>query len=495
MPENDFEKQVQRLFDEMRVKPSEKVWPHIENKIKKDKIQRRFFIWLPAALVALVAGGYWLMQTEQSNLSNNNTPSDQNIITLNQPENTVELSSGKTDKTDSQRALAGSPDDETRKALLVVPDKTTTIDQKLATSPSAQTIVLKDAEKKRVGKRLEKHSRNSLPPTLSKEIAGTADPIVDLQPIDAFTQTRTQNAIENKTAIEGNLQNVALRSLPAMNQQHAIAGYKRAEQPAVKIPSPKVWEWGITGSAGVSSADNGSLSKAFTIKNATARAENLQFSDVSSSYYNQQLAPQTSALYAVAPPASSVKRDFSWHAGAFVKRKLNSRLSLSSGLQYHQYTTNRIVGDVDYLNNQPANFASGHNSVARYSGTYVTGKKYTNRYYMVELPLGVDWLINKNGSLPIYLNGGMQLSYLVATNSLHYDYKTGVYYEDESYFHKLQGGVYAGMSARLFPKTPYAFNIGPIASYNFTNLTKPAMANKQNLMFAGIHIQWILGSR
>ena len=71
MPENDFEKQVQQLFNEMRLKPSVEVWPKVSNRIRKEKRRKKAFIWVPFALLLLGAGGYWLLQNNDGTLSSN----------------------------------------------------------------------------------------------------------------------------------------------------------------------------------------------------------------------------------------------------------------------------------------------------------------------------------------------------------------------------------------------------------------------------------------
>jgi len=50
MPENDFEKQVQQLFSDMKLKPSDAVWPKVRERIKEKK-RRRVLVWLPLLLL------------------------------------------------------------------------------------------------------------------------------------------------------------------------------------------------------------------------------------------------------------------------------------------------------------------------------------------------------------------------------------------------------------------------------------------------------------
>ena len=71
MPENDFEKQVQQLFDELRLKPSAEVWPKVSSRIRPEKGRRKVLIWLPLTLFLLIGagGGYWLLQSHNTGIA------------------------------------------------------------------------------------------------------------------------------------------------------------------------------------------------------------------------------------------------------------------------------------------------------------------------------------------------------------------------------------------------------------------------------------------
>lgn len=117
MPENDFEKQVQQLFDELRLKPSAEVWPKVSSRIRNEKGRKRAFIWLPLALLLLGSGGYWLLQNNGSTPSSNHitkaTPApgnDNGDISSNTKNNSaVSVNSGEISKTDQQKINIEAP--------------------------------------------------------------------------------------------------------------------------------------------------------------------------------------------------------------------------------------------------------------------------------------------------------------------------------------------------------------------------------------------------
>ncbi|MFT3702583.1 MAG: hypothetical protein QM802_09445 [Agriterribacter sp.] len=73
MPANDFEKQVQQIFDDFRLKPSQEVWPEVQKHIGKSKRKRRFAFWLFFGALLLGSGAFWFIKNEQHSNSIINT--------------------------------------------------------------------------------------------------------------------------------------------------------------------------------------------------------------------------------------------------------------------------------------------------------------------------------------------------------------------------------------------------------------------------------------
>ena len=58
MSDHEFERQVQQKMDELKFSPSANVWKGIEQDLDKDRKRRWGYVWWPAALLVLLAGGY-----------------------------------------------------------------------------------------------------------------------------------------------------------------------------------------------------------------------------------------------------------------------------------------------------------------------------------------------------------------------------------------------------------------------------------------------------
>jgi hypothetical protein len=522
MPENDFEKQVQQLFNEMRLKPSAEVWPKVSNRIRKEKRRKKAFIWLPLALLLLGAGGYWLLQNNDNILPSNRitktTPAPGNdnrgIPSNAKDDPSIPGNPGNISKTDQQKINTEA----------TPPADNADIDAGLNNDGSGS------------GSHASNGQRNSVKPPVNIQALDNTEqqvqPAVQLPVPDnagngnaiagkknkpahsipeghrkdmAYTGNREPFNSGNKNLMPATLAAVPQfvgtnpSSLPAIETEKMLSGIPKGDVPEnrntpVKLTKKKGWEWGISGGAGVSLVSDGlsglfdnssadkSLPNAMPNLNAPNMSNNIGF-----------LTGQNSLVAALPPPASPVKSGLAWQAGGFVKWKMNARLAITGGLQYSYYSTNRTVGND--INNYRLQLGNTHNDAnASYAGYYVgrESRNYTNRYHFIEIPAGVQWQLNKAAKFPLLLNGGLSLSWLANTTAVHYHEQTGSYYKDKTLFNKIQAGVYAGVSAKLFANSRKPLYIGPVVQYDLTNLLKPSVNLDQYFMYAGLKAEWIL---
>ena len=266
----------------------------------------------------------------------------------------------------------------------------------------------------------------------------------------------------------------------------------------VKLAKKKILEWGITGGGGISFVSEG-LS-GFLSNDRTEKAADLNAMPSTPNMSNNIgfLTGQNIGLVAaLPPPASAIKKGLAWQAGGFVKWKMNARLTITGGLQYSYYSTHRAVGND--INNYQLSLNNTFNDVnASYAGYYI-GKQsinYTNRYHFIEMPAGIQWQLNKSSAqLPLQLNGGLSVSWLANATALHYHEQTGSYYKDRALFNKVQAGVYAGVSAKLFAGSRRPLYVGPVVRYDLTNMLKPSVNLDQHFVYTGIKAEWVLGKK
>src|SRR5581483_12098980 len=111
-------------------------------------------------------------------------------------------------------------------------------------------------------------------------------------------------------------------------------------------------------------------------------------------------------------------------------------------------------------------------SVSAPSSTmYASGNQqsYTNRYYFLELPVGIQWKLSQNRILPVFLEGGVSLSRLMGANALFYNAKTGLYSKDGDVVNKTQFNVSSAVLVGL-PFHRLRMQLGPQVQYGLTPL-------------------------
>src|SRR5690349_15536007 len=60
MHDHDFEKQVHRKMEELRLEPSGSVWEKVETRLHGKEKRRPWIFWLPLLVVFIGTGGYFL---------------------------------------------------------------------------------------------------------------------------------------------------------------------------------------------------------------------------------------------------------------------------------------------------------------------------------------------------------------------------------------------------------------------------------------------------
>lgn len=530
MPENDFEKQVQQLFDELRLEPSAEVWPKVSSRVRPEKRRRKILIWLPLTLLLLCAGsGYWLLQSNNTDAasggsakiaptqvnSNNNTDAGVQAL-LNSDDRSALGNEQHTGKAGFPSAVEAIPDADLKTQGSGSDSHASNGPQYSVKSPvNDQALRNKDQQGLPVAQ-LPVSDHAGKPARVTREKNATAYPVP--QNDQKGKGLATHNGIlssGNKDA--GTALLLATRQsvdtkvslLPAIETGEMVNGIPDKIIPEtvltttagsmntpVKLAKKKTLEWGITGSGGVSLVTDGLLSFWGSGSKEKPSANAMLNSPNMSNNIGFLTGQSNSLVAALPPPASTVKKGLTWQAGGFVKWKMNARLAITGGLQYSYYSTRRAVGND--INNYRFSLNNTPNDVnASYAGYYIGGQNinYTNRYHFVEIPAGIQWQFNKSVQLPLQLNGGLSVSYLVNTTAVHYHEQTGSYYKDRSLFNKVQAGIHAGASAKLFAGSRRPLYVGPVVRYDLTNMLKPSVNLDQHFFYAGIKAEWVLGKK
>ncbi|MFT3751263.1 MAG: hypothetical protein QM768_23330 [Agriterribacter sp.] len=512
MPENDFEKQVQDLFDGLKLKPSDNVWHNVNERIKKDKKRRRAIFWLPLLLLLLGGAGAYMIwgsgadesiakkmtalkETEKALIENSNNAAhtEKNTIALTDVDvaEKQNITPAEITNTDNKDGL-GSGSQPVSSAITseqVTPQATDKYPVKRKPGKSTSLPAFSVAEDNiKTEEQAIDHTLNNT----KEQQQGYKDLSKNIN--------EDNNAVKdvNGTAVQQYIQaQPFILSWPGNEKQISASLQKSAAGTAsnstVRLAKKKSWEFGINAGAGFSNTGSG-LSDIFNKLSFEKSALTDYATSAPVNNMNAGFVASQNNVYLAALPTSAtpVKRGLMWNAGVSAKWYVKPRLALTGNFQYSYFSTSREVGK--FLSNNNGAFA-GINSSARYSGYYSGNNavNYKNEYHLLELPLGIQWQLNKGTKLfPLQLNSGLSAGWLINSNALHYDKPTGIYYQDESLFNKFQIGLYAGLSAKLFQHSRMPLYVGPYMQYGLSNLVKSSSGTQQNLMSVGIKTEWIL---
>lgn len=495
MPAHEFEKSVQQKMENLKISPSAAVWNTVEVEIRRNKRRRRILLALPLLLLVIL-GTFWVLQqsapstvvqteknasydkehasagTSATGLSqtspaeqDNSQPGHLNPADSNQPPQTA---SG-TQPEQAPLTTATSPTDK--------PQSLTTgkSPQDRAETTFANNTLRKSNRSGHIDKRRVTRSNHKFLPS-GKET--TTDRGLVTSALNSSTEKDILFA--DRIGLEKLLSDRnAVKASPLIIAR-TVSG--EAAEKTIKLPVASKWHWGITANIGTSKLVDGTLKGAFDKSLAPATSSYLI--DPNSAM------PGPVGLPSLAPNPSSVKPGISLGIGAFVKRDLGTRWSISAGIEYNYYTTQIKVGEkVD--SNRIVNTSNATLNVDRFykNDEY---SRYNNKYHFIEVPISAEYLFNKNMPVPFSVFGGVTVGYLHGTNALQYDHFYGVYYRDDKSFNRTQFGVHTGVRFQITRHGRQALEIGPVFNYKLNSMSNDNSGNTSHLLSGAVNLRWHL---
>ena len=447
MHENKFEKQMREKMDQLGFDPSDAVWAHVDQAINTEKKRRRPIFWIFFLSGLMVAGGatYMVMNNFSSAkkimpelpqaASNNQYVQPNKAIPTEQKRQNESVQQKLPLVTPAMNAGRSSGSFQSRKPLLVTAE-TDSRSKKSNGNASHTVVVKKEVEQKPANLQQPLESPAAGANTLSKE-----DP--------------------QAASVSGEKTN---KTVPA----DSVSGAKTGKSNK-KDTKKNSWSVSFTGSVGASNI-NQSLFQSYNPSNL-----------LYSAYYPTNSGSIPSAG---TNTPSETNAGFSFVLGASVNRMLSKRLSLSIGLGYHYYSTGIQTGvpvDSTLTVNYGFTPSTSINSFYRNDG----GKKFTNQYHFIELPVNLSFQMNKSRKNPVNWEAGVTLAWLVGANALHYDPYTNVYFKNNQLFNKIQWNAATAILVG-FPVLNHSFQLGPQIQYALTSLIKENGAYPGHLIYYGL---------
>jgi len=469
MAANEFEKNVRKEMEDFKFRPSETVWPKIEERIREKNRKRRILFFILFSLIGLIVAGYGIY-----NFSGSRTKSEAQF----------KLPDGHKSNTE----------DKTSNSKNTEPDKETITNK--------QTIPAENSEQiKHVVTGKQEHADQSSKPnkqmtSVSKEnsisrnqttvsINSSTEKQDNSKKRNATLETTQVLSINQKPEIiDSNQKGIAKpegKNLPSDTARSNLkeSNNTRSVDVVTRKKSEKVSNeitWGIDISAGSSVITE----DAFSFKSSYATADR-QYSAPGS---NIGGTPSTGAGGAGGPTAyynysqSQNKPAFAFKVGINARKNISNRSSLSVGLGYSQLADKIEIG----TNQSPSQSSM---ALSYYSGA--PQQTHTDHFHFIELPLSYNWRVTNNADRFLSLNAGVSPSYLLATNALVYDTTMGgIYYDNKDVVTKAHFSFTSGISYQFKNKRNLEFSIGPQFSFDITKVFKSDLDKRKYFLYTGI---------
>jgi hypothetical protein len=236
------------------------------------------------------------------------------------------------------------------------------------------------------------------------------------------------------------------------------------------------WTFGFSGSAGISNANQ-------TLFKPAATAV----------YTYAPVSSGPGSINTTTVSTSELSAGFSYAAGAFVNRDLSGRMSFRAGIGYHYYSTKMNTGKP--VNGPVYTFSTNVQGLIANS-FYQNGveRKYTNQYHFIELPVTINFQLNKSVHTRLIWQAGISVSYLVNSNALYFDPLSNVYFENSQQFNRAQFNTSTGLMIG-FNIHQGELQFGPLLQYGMTRLSKNNADNPEHLIYYGVGITFIPGKK
>ena len=449
MQKHDFEKQVKEKMEELSLVPAAPVWQKIEAQIKRKREKRRIVFWLlPLLLMAVGAGSYLFYH----------------------PASTTG------DKADVAHSSSIQPPAD------IASKESSPVDQPGQAYKQDKTI---GANKTTATTAFQKNNLTKNKPVPFSHMGAVASLSTDRKPVQLTVRHTTDAAEQEQSASADNSMaftaaqiKETVATIPYSFTTDSLLQLRNAALLPARFDSSayhfaqtddRRWQWSIDASAGTS----------LLAKNVLGAFDFNKSADL---YANPNLYGNGSQLNNYAAPPSPVTEGVSFAVGVGLKKKISSRIRISTGIQYAYYSMNSHTG-------QKVQNLLGVSRLDASSNAYFNSNRfyqYNNQYHFIEWPVGIGYQLLKRKSL--YISTGVSFTRLLASNALYYDPHTNFYYRDERYLSKTGINYMAGLTYQFSIFKHVALSAGPQLQYGLRSLQKSNASSQQHLFAAGLHL-------
>ncbi len=449
MEQDNFEKDIQQKMSDLKIAPSDSVWPNIEKHIGKKKKERRAIFIIILFLVFLSLGGFWFINSKTNN-QQKKEPFASIVKKGSKPTNSTDSSFNQKmiDKVIFSKSDTASIISNISKIKSNSVQKNIISSKKLTITSSN----IKSASKPTYLPGRQAKNEETYFDTNNKTNASAKKEVIVETNIKKETES-LQNENKNDTLTDqSKLQNIKKETAHTKDSITKKNKKKNKNHP---------WNFGVTFSGGTSVINKNPIEKnyLYTYGNITSGGIPV--------YY---------------PHPSEIKNSTSLNAGVFLEKNISDKNKISFGISYQYFSFVNKVGSTIV--------PSGNNLSLNASGNFYRAdsslSSYRNQFHFLEIPISISFRINKSKNVPLFWNAGINISELISSNALQFQSNPGIYYKDNSLLHKTQFGLHTGFSIMLFAKEKTPLTIGPDFYYSPTNIANKGLYNKMHCTYIGI---------
>jgi len=459
MQENEFENSIRKKLDDLQFVPNEAVWKQVHARIEKDKRKRRFVIlfWLMAFLLAGGGAILYFSGTEDSN--NAELAQTEYHTRNNEKENKRESAKNDTNidekKTNDRSSILEITASKTLKGDRRAFRKTFSQSPLKTVIPG--TGIAYNDEQELVKKQQEESGTNTFNP-----------------PTKVTTEDTVDQVATEKTTIDSAVKPLPEQEIKTAATDTSVSLATNNNVPASKKPANKQWTFGVSVFAGIS--DN--ISSIKILGN-----NNNMLADYANAFPSQGTGGLNNSIGNL---KLKYKRGFSYSLGATATKQLSKRFSFSTGIEYLYLSSVSKVGNKSTT--QASIYDSTLNKSSEVKEYFGAGEtvSFVNKYHLVQIPLSVNFQLNKSVLRPILFNIGLSPGWLVGSKALYANNKERMYYEEDEQLKKFVLSGQLGLQFTVANSSRYRFTAGPALQYSFTDIAKPVIQSEQHLISAGI---------
>lgn len=455
MQENEFEKKVRGLMDDLEISPSAPVWDYVEKRIPKSNRRRRFIAFF-LLLAGFAVCGYFFYHkfADDSTI-------DKTVATGTVPK---AATTGKSSD-DGSANNNGSITNSSTTAHITTGNKKTTPVLKDKEQP-LQTA-LKNAAISAL--QIKKENENNFT-TTNATITGTnkETPVTADEPAIAAIQPDANTGVTNKEPAGDNsrldtIQNIVIRepdttAATALETNDTTPPIKPAKQQTDK--SGKKLQWGISGFYGRSDV----------VENIGSITAEKSYSWDGSLNAGPGSNRNDSILYE--DQSKNVKARSAFSLGINVRKPLSSRSSITTGIAFMHMKTQIQTG---IAKDSSAVFYYNNSQSATYLQNFYrpgNASSQINTYSLLQVPFLYSYQLNKNKKLPFIIDAGLSFTRVLSSNALVYDSYNLAYYKNDALINKTQVHLLGGLNTSLTFRNKSNLIIGPQFQYGLTGVIK-----------------------